>query len=318
MPAPEHEPTRHSETADGDAVTPTSRRTFLVLAGTAGSLGVSAAPAVGRRSDGRQRDERITIVASHGERETAREAVGRLQDARGGPPATVDVASTTRGASQFTAGEGDVLVGSRPLLPDERSRANEHGVNPRQRELPTASATLTRPEPSWVDPLRPGAIADTWSADGPVTTWAEVASNPERTDAGPTGVGQTGVGQTEAGQTDAGRTDEMSSGSRTSADECDGAEAILVRGVRAAQYASGHGGVGYYEPEADWLGSNAGGSSGDGEANTEIARLAFVGVDRSSVSERVADEIHAALAATSADRVGDVPYFDDPYGVGTT
>lgn len=276
-----------------DSFAPTSRRSFLVVAGSAGALGLSAVPASGDRSDG----DAVTILASPTQRDVADDAADRLREARPGTRVSVD--ETTAGPERFATGAAEVLIGSRPMLPDERSRAAEHDVEPFGEELPTATATLHRPESSWLDCLRPRNVAEAWESAGAVETWAEVTSDGGRGAVAPDGV-ERHLPHQRGGQFDA---------------EAIGDGSALVRGVRAVQYASGRGGLGYYEPDPSWIGASADASGDATGSGTPLVRLASLQVDRSTLQRAVVDDVHRALAGVSADRVGNVPYFADPYEV---
>lgn len=271
----------------GDAST--SRRAFLVMAGSAASVGLAAAPASGTDPEGA-----VTMDVTPPQRGAARAAVDRLRSARSSTGVPVRMTETAAGPRRFTAGDVDVLAGGRPLLPAERSRAAENGVDYERRELPTATAALRHPESSWVDCLSPNRLAETWAGDGSAETWAEVAPGTV-TDAltrrPPSEASAAGAESSE-------RTDPTPDGP------------VLVRGVRSHQYASGFGGLGYYEPEGDLLGDR----DGDADSHTPLVRLTYLYVDRESVERREVKDLVRAYARQSAERVGDRPYFEDPIG----
>lgn len=283
MPAHQHEETER------DPLAPTSRRTFLGLAAAAGGAGLTATQVVADSGDGQS----VTILASPDQRDAVRDAAERLRELRPGTRISLEVAETARGIRLFTAGDVDVVAGDRPLLPAERARTSEHGVDPELAELPTDAGTISRPGSTWVDPLRPKHVAETWSGEASVSTWAEVSSKEA----------DSGVAAPAPGESSTAVDDEAS---------------VLVRGVRAAQYASGRGGVGYYEPDREWLGSNAEPTNGDDATETDVVRLAYLGVDRSSIRSPVVGDVVQAFEAASTARVGDVSLFEDPYGVTAT
>lgn len=281
MPAPEHDATER------DRLAPTSRRTFLGLAAAAGGAGLTAAPTVAD-GDGQP----VTILAGPDQRDAVRAAAKRLRELQSGTRISLETAETARGIQLFTAGEVDVVAADRPLLPAERSRADEHGVDQALEELPTDAGTLTRPTSTWVDPLRPKRIAETWSADGPVSTWAEVS---------PSGGGSV----------------DSTTFAADSTASVDGDDSVLVRGVRDAQYATGHGGVGYYEPDRAWLAADDG-LDAEHAATTPVVQLSYLGIDRASLRTSVVEDLLEVFEAVSTDRVGDVDVFTDPYGVTVT
>lgn len=283
MPTSEHE-----ETAS-EALAPTSRRTFLGLAAMAGGAGLGGAPATAVVGDGNV----VSVLASPEQRDVVRAVADRLRSAGSGTTISLDVAETAPAIRSFATGEVDVVAGGRPLLPTERSRASEHGVDLRIEELPTHAGAVTRPDASWVDPLRPKRIAETWSTSGPVSTWAEAPSS-------------------EGGVDDALPT----TGDAAAVGDAD--ETVLVRGTRATQYARGRGGVGYYQPEWDWLRSDVDATNGDAASDARVVRLAYLGLDRRSLRTATVEDVVSAFEAASTARVGDVPFFEDPYGVTAT
>lgn len=291
-------PSRESPSGsdDGRRVS-ASRRTFLALTGSAAGAGLSAVPASGRSGGG----DPVTVVVSPAEGDAARDAVDRLRETR--PTATVSlrVAETTEGLRRFTAGDADVLSGSRPILPAERSLAVENAVDYERGELPTATAALRRPESSWVDCLPPTRLAERWADDGPTETWAEVA---------PPGVTNGVTRPRPPGDVTPHAARERRQRRASPPPE----RTALVRGVRASQYASGFGGVGYYEPRGDWIDRSVRSVDRDVERYTPLVRLAFAYVNRESFDRRPVREFVRAYARSSADRVGDVPYFGDPFG----
>lgn len=277
MPAPEH------EEPERDPLAPTSRRTFLGLAAAAGGAGLTAAPVVADSGEGQS----VTILTSPDQHEVVQAAAEHLRERRTGTRISLETATTPRGIRLFTAGEVDVVAADRPLLQAERSRAGEHGVDQALEELPTDVGTLTRPASTWVDPLRPKHVAETWSGEATVSTWAEVSPGE-------------------------GDSDRRTAPSADASAAVDGDDSVLIRGVRAAQYASGHGGVGYYEPEREWLGSNDG---ADDVVETDVVRLAYLGVDRAALRPSTVEDVVRAFDEVSTARVGDVHFFEDPYGV---
>lgn len=269
----------HSETptepnATGRAAT--SRRTFLVLAGSAAGVGLTATGATGS-SDSSGAAGRVAASPPH--RDVAHGAVDSPGDDSPIADVSIQTDPTTTAARRFTAGTVDALVASRPLLPAERERAAEHDVEYERREVPTAVAALRHPASTWVDCLPTASLAETWESDGVVETWAEA--------------------ETTGGDADAVATP----GEATTQPAEDGA--ALVRGVRAYQYAEGYGGLGYYEPEDDWL---VAGSGGRDDSHTPLVRLAYLYVDRGALGQSGVADFVREFAARSADRVGDVRY----------
>ncbi|WP_224270012.1 substrate-binding domain-containing protein [Haloprofundus salinisoli] len=273
---------------------PTSRRGFLVLAGVTAGVGLPAGTAGGSESDRRSRQ--LVVAASPAQRETARDAVARFRESDPSVGVSFRVAETTEGFRRFAAGDADVLAASRPILPAERTRVVENGVAYANREIPTNRMVLHQPESTWCECLSPGRIAEAWSGDGPVETWAEAA--PE--DA--------------AGSVTFGPeydSDENGGSRRRAPPTPDGT--MLVRGVREFQYASGFGGVGYYESDSEHLAS-ASAASDDAASETPLVRLSFLYVDRDSLEELAAEELIRAYSRRSAERVGRTTYYENPIG----
>lgn len=290
-----------SET-DGSCRASATRRTFLRASGAIAGLGLPATAVRGGR--GGTPGDAVTIDASPAQRDAVRAAVGPVRDARSNGDVSVRVAETTTGLDRLTAGDADVdvVAGSRPMLPAERSRAVENGVDYERREVPTATAALRHPDSAWVDCLPSAGIADTWAGDGAVETWAEVA--PETAESVTTRhlpAGDPPV-DLERGEHRDARVRPARHGS------------ALVRGVRAYQYASGFGGVGYYEPNDEWLVRSAGAADRAVDSHTSLVRLGFLYVDRDSLERQPVHDVVRAYTHVSANRVGRVPYVETPFG----
>lgn len=268
------EPTATAPTATDRAAT--SRRTFLVLAGSTAGAGLTAGGAVGSPGSSGG-DGAVAASPPHGD--VAHDAVDSARDERPAAAVAVETDPTTAAARAFTAGDVDALVASRPLLPDERERAAANAVDYERHELATAVATLRHPTSTWVDCLPTASLAETWGSDGVVETWAEA--------------------ETDGGGADAA----TNAGGATAEPASDGA--AIIRGVRAYQYADGYGGLGYYEPEDDWL---AAGTGGGDDSQTPLVRLAYLYVDRGALGTAGIAGFVREFAARSDDRVGDVRY----------
>lgn len=276
----------------------TSRRAFLTT-GAATSICLSAGPTGGKRRAGSERE--LTVDVSPAQEDAARDVVDRFLDAESDATVSLRITETTAGLRRFTAGITDVLVGSRPVLPAERSRAVENDVAVDCREVPTAKAALRHPESSWVDCLSPTRLADIWAGDGAVDTWAEGARR-ATVEAGsrhaPSGAAPDRTVPTERPGTEMRPTQD---------------ESVLVRGVRAYQYASGAGGVGYYQPNDDWLVRPATAIEADTDSYTPLVRLGYLSVDRESAARAATDFVRAYVRRGER-LVGNVPYFADPIG----
>lgn len=314
MPAREQ-----SAGSGGSALAPTSRRTFLVGACSVGGLGLAAGPATG---DGTA----VTVATSPAQREAAREAVDTLEDARPDASVSLDVVETSTGLDRFAEGAVDVLAGSRPMLPDERSLAAERGVEYVRREVPTATAVLRQPGSTWLHPLRPRRLAETWADDGVVETWAEVTTH--TTDRGATRR-PAANGPSPAPATDG----DSGAGPASSGATPVPGGTVLVRGPRASQYASGFGGVAYYEPEVDWLRDSAGSADADSTSAdaeftaadadatpddvaatsaTPVVRLGYLYAAESSLRHDAVAEVVRTYVHRSVERVGNLAYYAEP------
>lgn len=281
--------------------TPTSRRSFLALAGSAVGLGLSTGRAEGRVGEfGRT----VTVATSPAERDPTREAADALRGAGSDVGAPVRVAETTAALRRFAAGDVDVAVASRPILPDERARAVENGVGVVRREVPTAAAALRHPESSWLDCLAPARLAEAWAGEGVVETWAEIPRS--------TAAANAPTRRVSAESADARAARAESGGERRPETVTPTSGTALVRGARAFQYASGAGGVGYYDPGGGAIERRGGGA----ESHTPLVRLAFLYVDRASLERGAASELVDAFVRRSARRVGDARYFADPIAGG--
>lgn len=273
-------PETHPSVDGGDGAR-TSRRTFLQFASATVGAGLSTTAASGRRATA---GFEIRIATSPAHRSVSRAAVGAIRDEHPSTDLSIQSAPTTVGARRFTDGAADALVGSRPLLPAERGRAADNGVAFECREHPTAMAAIRHPASTWIDCLRPRQVAATWSGDSPVETWAEVS------------LAELGSG---------GSGDSAALPSETPAD----GRTALVRGVRAYQYAEGHGGPGVYEPHRRWLVADP---PTDGDGYTPLVRLASLYVDSEALTREPVADFVRQFARRSTDRAGGVEYVTGP------
>lgn len=268
----------------------TSRRTFLAAAGATAGAGLVTGSAV----EGDGRGGAVAIDASPSQRGAAGDALDGLRARHPAADVSLSTAETTGALRRFTEGEVDVVAASRPMLPDERARAGENGVAFDGREIPTDRAALLAPG-TWCECLRPNRLADAWGGDGAVETWAEVTST-----GAAAGGAVTSHGPSEESERRDHRTDPVPDGT------------VLVRGAREFQYAAGSGGVGYYEFDGDDVASTAAAAENDADSPTSLVRLAFLYVDRDSLSKRPVEEFLRAYSRRSARRVGGVSYFANP------
>ncbi|WP_408960520.1 hypothetical protein [Natrinema sp. 74] len=288
-------PSTASASGDDGSV-PTSRRTFLAAAGATAAAGFMSGPASGEPATGSQS---ATVAVSPPHRPAVDDAMDRLTERRR-RAITLDVTASTAGFRRFADREVDVLVAGRPILAAERGTVRENEGDYEARVVPTATAALRPPQSSWADPLRPSRLVEAWSTDDPVQTWAEIAPLGEADDADVRiANAQTTVDRT--GDRLAGEVTPLPTDTLT-----------LVRGVRSHQYAAGRGGVGYYEPDAEWFGRP--GTTGHEAADVRLVRLSFLYADRHSLRRPEVQTLLRAYGHTSADAVGTVAFYADPHG----
>ena len=174
--------------------------------------------------------------------------------AAGGPAALVGATAPYLTAVREAAdGYGAVRVR------DASDREAAHDVRVSGRPEPTGdrlapvgavvdgAAALSTPDGTWREVLTRTDVRRRWADDAPVETWSETV--PGGADpAGPPGVERSGQ-----------------------------APSTLVRGPRAYQYATGRGGVGYYEVDGDAVA----GTGTDDDA-TPVVRVGYVHADRAA------------------------------------
>lgn len=233
--------------------------------------------------------ESATIGVSPRQRDAVAGTLDRLEEPVDGA-LSIETIGTSAGFRAFADGEVDLLVGSRPILAGERARALENDVAYETREVATSLATLDPPATSWCECLRPARLAAKWSNDAEVATWAEVPS-------------ADGASITDSAA--------RAGGDQAVATHDTGVESTLVRGVRSHQYAAGAGGVGYYEPDTDWIDARA---ETVGAGSTALVKLSYLYGDRSVLDRSALVAFLDAYGQESAERVGDVTYYVDPLG----
>lgn len=204
------------------------------------------------------------VAGAPGERITVAEGVPALAEAtaafeREHPDVVVGTIEAD-GFGAFLGGEADVQHAARPMAAEERERAAENGIEFEERELPVGGIAALESGDGWCRCL---SEEERGGFDTGVETWSEVAS---------------GVG------------------GESAADLPESGSDVLVRGVRAGQYAIGHGGVGYHQAapsEFDVVG---------GAEGTPVVRLGFAYVDRDALGREAA----AALLDAQDDAATDV------------
>lgn len=283
----------------------TSRRAFLLTAGSAAGVGLTATAAGQSRSSA---TGSAAIAVSPAQRAAVRDALDR-SSSLSPDGVSLRVAETAAGLERLAAGDVDAVVGSRPALPSERERAADRDVAYDRLELPAATAALERPAATWVDCLRPTSVAETWAGEGAVETWAEVPSDSTADGAATTALSDAAaVDSATAG----GASDEVTAGDQRGVESRPSREAaVLVRGVRSHQYASGHGGLGYYEPHGDWIEGPLDASERGDDSHARLVRLGFLSV--ASESSPTVDDFVRAYERRSAELLGDVRYFGSPF-----
>lgn len=258
-----------------------SRRAFLAAVGaTAGAGVVSDAAAATRRP-------------SSGELAVMRSPTLRPLSADDPPldvaaTASVNEADAATGFERLAAGETDVLHASRPMLPEEARAAAANGVGYDAIESAVDGiALLARSERGWRSPLGEDLLDRRLRENSDVQVWSELADP----DAG------VGAATTRAIDGDGGRAADLpSSGS------------LLVRGVRAEQYATGFGGLGYYDASATELTPVDG--SDERRSYTPLARLRYTYVRDGAIPDGT---VRTALRSSTSRARSDGPLaFADP------
>lgn len=157
----------------------------------------------------------------------------------------------------------DVHVSGRPPESAEPRRDGEELVGAR---LVDSRSVLEHPSGTWRECLRGRELRERWTSDEPVETWVEADGRGTPTVDGP----------------ETSSTVEDVSGAGGSIDVGDdGDRTTLIRGTRPYQYASGYGGVGYYEVERDAVGPERSGR-GAGTA-VPVVRLGYLHGTREAV-----------------------------------
>lgn len=235
---------------DGDAArTALSRRGFVAAGGAAAGTVLGSGLAAAADGDGGRVVEATApyLAAVRGAAASVSGVdVGRPRE-RGDPP--------------------ELLVSGRP-----ESNPETHGLAD---VLVDGRATLSNPDGTWRDALRPSTVGERWAADAPVEAWSEVA-----------GDGPAAVGSVERPHA----VDEITT---------------LVRGTRDYQYARGHGGVGYYDVDGSAIAAPGQGDDSGSVDAVPIVRLAYVHARGDTESDdRLAaflEEYGASAVATGDD-----------------
>lgn len=270
--------------SDGSVPTgPSStRRTILRTAGATLGVGLTAGEVAATPS---APPSSVVVSPAHGE--VVEAALERVPaDARAS--LTVETMETTTGFRRFTEGAADVLVGSRPILAAERSTALDNGVEYEVSEVPTATTTLYAPTTAWTSCLRPAKIAEIWGSDGPIETWAEITPVDRGSHRLVDSPGQVGSDSGPALHDEA---------------------AALVRGVRSFQYATGFGGLAYYEPAESWFRDEAATAEPTG-----LVRLSYLYGEETALDRQPVAAFLDAYARRNVEAVGEVSYFPEPLG----
>lgn len=257
-----------------------SRRAFLAAVGaTAGAGVVSDAAAATRRP-------------SSGELAVTRSPTLRPLSADDHPldvaaTASVNEADAATGFERLAAGETDVLHASRPMLPEEARAAAANGVGYDAIESAVDGiALLARSERGWRSPLGEGLLDRRLRENSDVQVWSELA-DPDA-----------GVGAVTTRAIDGGR----------AADIPPSESPLLVRGVRAEQYATGFGGLGYYDAPATELAPVDG--SDERRSYTPLARLRYTYVRDGAIPDGT---VRTALRSSTSRARSDGPLaFADP------
>lgn len=240
----------------------TSRRGVLAAVGAVAGGGVVSID----RASGARASQSVTVSRDRALAAPGDELERTLRDA--------DIAVTTSergvsdGVDRFLAGEADVLHARRPLLPDEVQTASDDGVEYEAFESVAGGASLTESD-GWRTCLGDDGLTEFRESNPRAETWAELADR---------GASTALDALDEAAVDDPPRSD---------AD-------VVVRGVRAEQYARGHGGLGYCRVSADDV---APANDADEGTRTPIVQLRYTYVNADALDRRSVERYRDLFAS---------------------
>lgn len=284
----------HQPENDRGIPSPVSRRRFLLAAGTTAAVSLPTMAASGTTTG------ELTIDGSPMQLGFARRVKEQVQRTHSSVSVSLSGSGTTAGLRRFAAGELDVVVGSRPILPAEHERATTNGIRYASREAAIDTIALVQSEQAWYECLSASQVAEQWAGDAEVETWAEIESDVTATTA--TTDQSAGKATTRA---------PPGSKPRIHRSSLEQDRPILVRGVRAYQYATGFGGLGYYEPNTDDLTRLS--STASQPAYTPLVRLMFLYATQTALQQPAVTEFIGTYSSLSDETANEMSYFKDPY-----
>lgn len=215
-----------------------TRRDFLVTAGTA----VTGITAIGQTVD-ETFSKSVTVVRDQtlAPVSTTLEAPLRQNDII----LSVSTVSTDEGFKQFLDSDVDVLHTTRPMLPSEAAAVDAAELEYEMFESTVDGVALLRSTKGWRSTLSTDGLAELRESHSEGQLWAElVPQDPSSSNAETSAP----VVDTEPGGW-INHTAESGIDYPRTAPLPDDTATVAVRGIRADQYAIGHGGLGYYEAE---------------------------------------------------------------------
>ncbi|UPM42717.1 hypothetical protein [Halocatena salina] len=206
---------------------------------------------------------------------------------------SVSTVSTEKGFERFLSRDVDVFHAVRPMLPDEAATAPTAEYE--AFESVDGTALLRSPE-RWRSMLSTEQL-DTLRGSNASQTWTELVPSDASVDLDPPAVESDGADAFEATK----RPETVLPTDNTK---------VIVRGIRADQYAKGHGGLGYYEVLSEELTTAE--KSTDRSSESLVGRLRYTYVDAHAASEEgVASFIQLFGRHARRRLAGVVPFADE-------
>ncbi len=215
---------------------------------------------------------------------------------------SISTVGTGEGFERFLDRDVDVFHATRPMLPSETASAKADGLGYETFESVVDGAALLRPPERWRPLLSTDRLEKLRASTSESQTWAELVPPDASSERPKT---STAI-DSEAPTTD----DFGSETDRLGADYLpDDATPLVVRGVRANQYAVGHGGLGYYETIGEKLTTAK--ASADA-ADSLVGRLRYTYVNADALRrESVTSFVQLFGARARQTLAGVVPFADD-------
>lgn len=261
-----------------------SRRGFLTTAGVAAAGGALSVPV---NADRRTAARNFTVTRSRSLRPLSND-----QRTAGAGDVTLSVseADTATGFERFVAGETDILHATRPVLPEEARAAATNGVEYEALESAVDGvALLAESESGWRSYLSDGELARRLRDGSEVQVWSELVEP----GAGPALVSPAAVDGT---------------GDGVEGDLPPSVSSVVVRGVRADQYATGFGGLAHYDAATGELEPVDGDGSG---TYLPLARVRYTYAEKTALRDvNVRSALRSATSRRGAAFADLVPYVD--------